>query len=119
MSDFFIIVLFFLVFRFFILELGFSTYTKEIPIGKLKRGMVLADVFYEGKARSRRSLIDYFMKSDIDARSEGVTAGDIRKLKDMKVKTVRILETLPFAPFMLFGALLTFIFGNIAIALFR
>ncbi len=128
LQSFFMMVMVFIVFRYLIIELGFSTFTKEIAIGDLKEGMVLADMFYEKekKVEKRRAIYfsitsylkDMSVERLIDHKTEGVVKKDIQNLlklskKHSNLKVVRIVETLPFAPFMLMGVIFTFLFkGN-------
>ena len=79
-------------------KLGREIFSKEISIKDLKPGMVMGD-------------------NKISAEPEGLTKSDIQKLKRMKLKKVRICQTLPFAPFMFLGVIITLIAkGNLLIA---
>ncbi len=79
-------------------KLGQERFSKEISIKYLKPSMVIGD-------------------NKISAEPEGLTKSDIRKLKKMKLKKVRVCQTLPFAPFMFLGVILTLIAkGNLLIA---
>jgi archaeal preflagellin peptidase FlaK len=121
-SSFILIVFAFMAFRYFIIELGFFSLTKEISIDELKEGMVLADLYYEeNKAVIKRratffSIMDYFKDKTkntiIDFKSEGISKKDLLKMKEIakknpNIKSIRVMEMLPFAPFMFGGVILT------------
>lgn len=127
--DFFIWIIIFVFIRFFVVDLGFSTYSKDISVTKLKPGMVLADMIYEKNkkiVKTQRTFFNYFKEDNTNnIKAEGMTKKDIENLKilinkDPKFKTVRILDTLPFAPFISAGAISIFIFsGNIIISIIQ
>ena len=50
---------------------------------------------------------DYLLNSSV----EGLTEKDIKLLKKLSVPHIKIQQTIPFAPFMFFGALIIIIFG--------
>lgn len=133
-----IFVLWFLVFlitRFFILDLGFQTFTTAIKIKDLQEGMVPAEIVYEDKSKKELkkkkflhfSFFEYLKeeksKRIFDMSSEGLSKQDIFKLRQLKkkhpdLKVFRVQQTLPFAPFMFFGVILTLISnGNVFIFL--
>lgn len=68
----------------FILKLALNVITKSISISKLKPGMMI--VGYEKMELTKK---------------------DIAKIKKSRKKSVKVLETLPFAPILFLGALLT------------
>ncbi|MFP4424107.1 MAG: prepilin peptidase [Candidatus Woesearchaeota archaeon] len=127
--DFLISVFFFfaafVIFRAFALEMGFDHLTVPVRIVDLKPGMVLADTFYAHKETvvKRRALFTSFFsylrergqEKFIDPSSEGIKRKDIRKLKDLAKKHptlthVRVHQTIPFAPFLFAGVILTVFF---------
>jgi len=131
--DLILLLVLFLIFRFFTLELGFETFTKEVSVKKLKPGMILADVIYRDnkKVRKRKalyfSIFNYLSNQQdtvIDSKSEGITQKDILRIKGLQKKnpefeTIRVHEHLPFAVIMFIGVLLTFLVsGNFILFLF-
>ncbi|MFH1641592.1 MAG: A24 family peptidase C-terminal domain-containing protein [Nanoarchaeota archaeon] len=127
---FFSFFLVFLVLRYFVIELGFSRFTTSVPINKLKQGMVPAEMIYKNNERKKILFFSFFEylreknnKSLFDIRSEGLTKKDIDKIKKLAqkhpdFKTFQIQQTLPFAPFLFCGAILTIIAqGNVFIFL--
>ena len=122
-----LVVLLLLFLRFFILQLGFQTFTKEIKTKDLKPGMVPAEVIEQKKTTKKRA-IQYFniiqyikdtRNKFFDIKSEGFIKEDIKKIKQLAkkhpdFKTFRVQQTLPFAPFMFLGVLLTVLcYGNV------
>jgi prepilin signal peptidase PulO-like enzyme (type II secretory pathway) len=54
----------------------------------------------------------------IDEEAEGLTEEQIKKLRSSGIKRVRVAQTIPFAPLLFLGAMLTIIAkGNIFIVL--
>lgn len=121
----------FIVFRYFISELSFHAYTKKVRIDDLKPGMIPAEAFYseDKEYKIRRfdlfNLFSYINGKDdvIDFKSEGLDEEGLKKIKTLAknhkgLEYFQIQDTLPFAPFMFLGAIITWISaGNIFIAL--
>ena len=116
--------------------LGSQFFSKSVKIKDLKPGMMLADEFYEDKEgikkRSGSITISYIAgllkkikQRDVFIEASGsLTKEEVREIKKLhssgkiKDKEVRVYQTLPFAPFMFFGVILTLIFkGNFIIGL--
>lgn len=91
----FLLLVFILLLINFILKLALNVITKSISVSKLKPGMMI--VGYEKRELTKK---------------------DIAKIKSSKKKSVEVLETLPFAPILFLGALLTIICqGNLLIVI--
>jgi len=124
----FIIILFLFIFiRYFILNLAFELFSYPVYIENLKPGMVIAENFLkdEGTYKKKRinplSFLSSLMESSegkllFSTYSEGFTEKDIDKIKalhrhgSIKEHTIRIFQTIPFAPFIFFGVVLTIVF---------
>jgi Flp pilus assembly protein protease CpaA len=110
--------------RFFVLYLGFFAFGRRTEINELRPGMVLLEGVYEknGFLEKKKlffpSLINAFedIKTNylFDLGAKGLTAENIaflgKKSREGKAKfhSLLIQETLPFAPLLFAGALLTF-----------
>ena len=106
----------FALIRMFIWELG-GVFSKRVAISDLKEGMILADrVNSQGEKRR----IEGFGYSKFEGKRdlflsdhEGLNKQDITKIKTLynqgklKFEAIKIQETLPFAPFIFFGVLIT------------
>lgn len=134
LKEFLLLLIVFIVLRFFILHLGFYSFTKEIDIKLLKKGMIPAEAIYEEKGKYKKqelifsSLYGYLEEKTkkrnylIEPVSEGLTEEEIKKLKRLENKFsfehLRVQQTTAFAPFIFLGALLTIVFqGNAFIAI--
>jgi hypothetical protein len=110
--------------RFFILYLGFFAFGKRVEIADLKPGMVLLEGVYEkdGNLEKKKlffpSMINAFQdiktKYVFSLSSKGLSKGDISLIKSRnrqgraKFHSLLTQETLPFAPLLFVGTLLTF-----------
>ena len=114
----------FLFFRMFLLNLGFFSLTMNIEVKNLKPGMMPAEmIHFERKKYTKRKIIyfsffDYLRESrtkgEFDFQAEGLTKKGINKIKRLakkhkNLKNIRIQQTMPFAPFLFLGAVLTLI----------
>lgn len=118
---FILYTLLFLFFRLFLLNLSFFKLTKVILISSLKEGMMLAETMNKDKKKYVKAKAVYFSffdylkkhKGIFDLPAEGLQKKDILKLKRISknsgIKKIRIQETVPFAPFLFFGTILTII----------
>lgn len=120
---FILMFLSFVFIRFFILQLSFYVFTKEVDINLLKPGMVPAEGIYEEKEEYKKRELLYFSlysyltekkkKYLFDITADGLTAEEVKGLhklyKDGKLKFehLRIYQTGSFAIFMFLGVLLT------------
>jgi prepilin signal peptidase PulO-like enzyme (type II secretory pathway) len=121
-------------------KLGREIFTKNTNINKLKPGMILSEMIqrkekithHELKELKKQSNIKiikhlgkYYIKkpkshinfdSFLEEEAEGLTQKQIDKLKKIGIREIHVSQTIPFAPFMLLGVLLTIISnGNILI----
>jgi len=93
---------------------GSQFFVKKINIKKIRPGMILAGKVYDGKKEIK-----------LEHPAEGLTMKDVRKIlrlyKNKKVgDSVNIYQTIPFAPFMFAGALLTIVLrGDFLISLVK
>lgn len=134
LKGFLLLVLIFILIRFFILHMGFYLFTKELDIKLLKQGMVPAEAVYKKKGRYEKeeltfySLFGYLEEKAkereylIEPTSEGLTEENVKKLKRLEKQLgfehIRIQQTTPFAPYMFLGVLLTIALnGNAFIAI--
>jgi hypothetical protein len=126
----FIIILFLFIFlRYFILNLAFEVFSYPIYIENLKPGMVIAENYLKEKGiyKKRRITPLSFMSSLMQRSegkflfntfSEGLTKKDVDKIRELhsqdhiKEHTIRIFQTVPFAPFIFFGVILTLLFNG-------
>ena len=109
--------------RFFVLYLGFFAFGKRVETVDLKQGMVLLEGVYEkdGNLEKKKLFFPSIINAmqDIgtnyifDLSSKGLSKQDIellqKKKKEGKVKfhSLLVQETLPFAPLLFIGTLLT------------
>ena len=114
--------------------LGEEIFAKDIKVDKLKLGMILSETV----EKISKDRLGYFKKQNIKVikcksgyyirrkksrfelddfiEEEGLTEKQINKLKKVGIESIKISQTIPFAPFMFFGVLLTLIVkGNILI----
>lgn len=122
---FFSFIVFALIFLFFILRLGFACFGKPIPLEKLEQGMVLLETIVEEKGKIAKkkqplpSFVNIFAgigeKQFVgSAGPKGLAAEEIALLQKAKREgkvqfdTVLIQETLPFAPIIFIGTIISF-----------
>lgn len=130
----FFIWILFIILRLFFLNMGYDLLTKEVDVNLLKRGMIPAEKVYFKNGRYKKESILYFSlfsylyektkgkKYVFESAAEGLSNKDIQKLKKLGKKLgfehLRIHQTLPFAPFLFAGVLLTILFqGNLFVTL--
>ncbi|MEM4266547.1 MAG: hypothetical protein QW404_00630 [Candidatus Nanoarchaeia archaeon] len=133
-KEFVLILLLFIFLRFFIIRMGFYLLTKEVDIKMLHPGMIPAELVYLDGNKYKKSKImlftifDYlqfgFKKNYLFNPTEPLSNDDVIKLKKLEKKLgfehLRVQQTVPFAPFLFLGVLLTIISqGNILIFIFR
>ncbi len=126
----------FFILRYFLLNLSSRFFAMPVKIKELKPGMMLTEDFYKekGEIKKRKGFmpISYLSgvfqmarrKDNVVSASETLTKEDIEKIKKLhasgkiKERAVYIYQTVPFAPFLFLGVLLTLIFrGNFIIGL--
>jgi hypothetical protein len=102
------------------LKFGQKIFSKEIPVDRLKKGMLLAETIVKKGAKYKKKIKPFFSiyKGFVDEETEGLTKQQIEKIKDTGIKRIRVAQTIPFAPFLFLGAMLTMSAkGNIFIVL--
>lgn len=128
-------------------KLGHEIFSKKIKVDKLKPGMILSETIQKKekiteqelkalKKQAKTILTDititrykknyYIQKpkysSDLDnfikEEAEGLTQQQIDKIKKIGIKNIKVSQTIPFAPFIFLGVILTIISnGNILIVI--
>jgi len=137
LSEFVLIVLFFIIIRKVLFDFGFHAFTKKVRIDRLKPGMIPAETIRmedSGDSRdSRNGKDDMYIKEEgkyikeeynimgrsadnkkliVRYRPEGLSEKEIKELKRLQkskmfdFRSIRVYETLPFAPFMFAGVIL-------------
>ncbi len=127
-KEFLWFIFLFLILRFFIIRMGFHIFTKEVDIDLLEEGMTPAEAIYleRGEYKKKRFMFfSLFEQVDMAIKknylfnpAEALSKEDVIELKKVSKKLgfehLRIQQTLPFAPFLFFGILLTIgIQGNL------
>lgn len=115
-TQFFWLIIFFLLIRLFVLALPHGAFSKKIPVKEVKVGMIPAELIYKSKERYKSQKIPFgFMKFPkkhdylFKPKPEGLSEEDVKKLKSIphsKLDHVTVQETISFAPFLFAGALL-------------
>ena len=116
------LTLLFLIIRIFIISMSSKYFANELKFSELKEGMIPAEIIFlfKGKyyKKPRRFFIFSFKKKKVGKllfkNYNELTKEAIDRLnslqKRLPFKTLRIQTTIPFAPFMLLGVLLTLTF---------
>jgi len=119
--DFCLLLVTFLTFRFFFLYLGYLLYTEEKTIEELEAGMRPAEGVSQSPSDYEKiSFLDHSLltvmshqRREFVHAADALTAEDVNRLKQLaaegklKIKTLRIYKSLPFAIFLFLGFLLT------------
>lgn len=105
---------------YFIPKLGSKLFINQVKIGDLKSGMILAESIYKIGARyekasavAKKTNKKANTKIIIASSVEGLTIADIKKIQKLRrekklgFSEIMVQQTLPFAPFMFGGVLLT------------
>jgi hypothetical protein len=109
-----------MIILFLIMKLGSHFFTKTVRINELRPGMILADKICK-KGKDYIKIEEDKIISDnkkmqvlsLESPAEGLTLDDVRKIKNLfknkrlRFSVVKINQTIPFAPFMAFGVILT------------
>jgi len=133
LSSIITLLLIFIFARYFLLDLGFIKFTTSVKIANLKPGMVPAEMIYNNNKKITKrkilffSFFDYLKERNnnslIDSKTEGLTKEDVKKIKTLAkkhpdLKSFQIQQTLPFAPYLFLGTILTIIsHGNFFVLL--
>lgn len=125
----------FILFRYYFLTLAYNMYSHEIYIEDLKEGMIPAEnIRGIGKDYKKESLLSFSIVESLIKNtstdmlfglvSEGLTKKQVKKVQDLhnegiiKAHTIRIHQTVPFAPFMFAGVILTLLLRKTIFGLF-
>ena len=119
---FILLTLLLIILKSFIFNLSFNCLTRDIKMQYLKEGMIPAEIIYKDKEKYRKKnvagdLFSFFIerkKGIFKLEPEGLREEDIKKLKIMaknntQLKYFRVQETIPFAPFLFLGTIMTWI----------
>lgn len=134
LRQFIIIIISFVIVRFFILQLTHSIYVKHVDIHLLRKGMVPAERVFKRKDTYRKAPLLFFSlfsymkqpsEDDIfDIRPEGLSDKDCRRLRKLKRENkitfdhLKVHQVLPFAVFLFIGVMVTIIAKGNIFALF-
>jgi hypothetical protein len=98
--------------------IGESLFTELVSTDKLKPGMVLYerivkdrkgdDVFYRKEKKQPFEV----SKGIFSEESEGVSPDQIKKIHSTGIKDIRVSKTIPFAPFLFLGVILTLLLSG-------
>jgi len=142
--DFLILIFVWKFFKSFLrvgtVNLGKELFTKDIEVDKLMPGMILGEAIHKKGKLTKKELNtikkslnteiiryrgEYFIKKPkssigsnnfIKEEAEGLTDEQITKIKKVGIKNIKISQTIPFAPFIFLGVVLTILAkGNILI----
>lgn len=131
----FILFSFFIFMVYAVLLLGSNIFKREIKIEKIKPRMILADcIYFDEKAKKYKKMDASELQTvknsknkrllELEGYAEGLTESDLDKIKNLHLRgklefsSIKVQQTLPFAPFLLLGVVLTLISrGNLAIFL--
>jgi Flp pilus assembly protein protease CpaA len=116
----------FLLLRYFVLYLGFYAFSRSTPVKELKPGMVLSEGITRETDREGKHLKSEIVLPTVFSilrhakmqflygkESRGLSEEEVREIKEMHKKKkfrfdeIRVHETVPFAPFLFAGALVT------------
>lgn len=102
--------------RFFLFEMAFMSFTREVKIKNLKEGMAPAEmIFRDGKIYKKRKIINYGLygvfyekfigkRNLFEIRPKGLLQEEVNRLRKIETKLVfkniKIHQTLNFAPFL-------------------
>jgi hypothetical protein len=122
------LLFFWLAFSGLVSNLGKGHFSKKVPINKLAPGMLPVELIYKDEHKgmcfkeSQTNLFKIKKKPVFEQRPEGLEKEEIEKLKKLlkqkklAFRELDVSQTLPFAPFMFMGVVLTIIAkGNILI----
>lgn len=132
----FVLIFFLLIFfLFIILTLSVSLFTNSVKIDKLKEGMIPAEMIVEEGEKFVKKPITFLTflvllrqrakwKPLIGFNPDGLEKEEIEEIRSLgkkgllKFEELKISLTIPFAPILFFGALLTYFSGGSLIDLF-
>ncbi|MFH0979235.1 MAG: hypothetical protein V1837_08125 [Candidatus Woesearchaeota archaeon] len=113
----------FLIARFFLVYLGYAVLTKQTDIKLLREGNVPAEAVYIERGKYKKESMAQFSLFQrrkhyyiIEPTAEGLTAKQIRAIKKTNLGHLRIHSTVPFAPFIFAGVIITILVQGSMIA---
>lgn len=129
--EFLSIFIVFIFLRYFIINLGFFLFSRPVYIEDLKEGMAASENVFKDSGRYRIqknvpiSFVSGMLENSKDNRlfksaSSGLTSQEIKEVQELhssgKIKehSIMVSESLPFAPFMFLGVILSILIkGNL------
>jgi len=127
---FLILFIFWILVKGFILDLSKKLFFKKVKITELEKGMIPIEAIIkkEKKYKKEKHNLLLFLKNEndylFDIMPEGLTKDDIIKIKrllkngKLKFRNMKIHQTIPFAPFIFLGTIITMLVqGNLLVFL--
>jgi len=113
----------FAIVRLFVFDLGVM-FTNDVKVFNLKKGMIPAELIQKDYKKIKAGHYSMGQMKDtsqllFDITIEGFSEKDIEKLKKLQSQgklhftSIKVLQTIAFAPFLFIGGVLTYFFGNI------
>jgi Flp pilus assembly protein protease CpaA len=118
MIQYAIILITFVIVRNFIIEISEETFRKKVKIKDLKKGMVPVDKLVIYNEKKKQQIVEILTGTRGLSDAQVITLKGASHKGMFKQKHVYVQETLPFAPFILLGVLITFILRGHGIILF-
>lgn len=132
-KGFLLILILFILLRFLIIRMSFYFLTREVDINLLKKGMLPAESVYVEKEKYKKQDLMFFSlfaylqektkkRNYLFPPTDPLSEENVKKLKKLEKKLgfehLRVQQTVPFAPFLFFGVLLTLLAqGNVFIVI--
>lgn len=111
------------IFRSFIIDISLKVFSKDTSIHNLKPGMIAAENIISNVKNNNTNYIKvplkgFFSTSQFQNKDfllnqsvEGLSSKEIQFLKSINISSLKIQQTMPFAPFMFLSALIVIFFG--------
>jgi prepilin signal peptidase PulO-like enzyme (type II secretory pathway) len=117
--NFIIFVIGYTILRGFVFDASYFLFSKEMKTEDLKTGMILAENINKKNNKFEKvALKGLFSTTQIHNKDfllshsiEGLSEDDIITLKKNNIDSIKVQQTIPFAPFMFVGALIICVFG--------
>ena len=124
--EFLILIFMFLLLRIFLVSLSSEYFTEKLKFNELKAGMIPAENIFEDKGRFFKKPVPFSITgmardnkmgiSIFRNFGKGIDKEDVKRLnilqKKLPFKTLKVQITMPFAPFIFLGVLLTIVFPD-------
>ncbi|MBI2101070.1 hypothetical protein HYT53_00495 [Candidatus Woesearchaeota archaeon] len=119
LPGFLALLLLFLIVRVFVVSMGMKYFSNEVQLSQLREGMIPAEVIYFSKGKYFKRMKSFSIIGEAKAKGgllfnpNALGKNEIKRLKSLQRRlpfgTLRIQSTMPFAPFLFSGVLLTII----------